>query len=145
MSGEIQDFDHHAKMVPMYHYGAFGLVVVPLFYFAAITITGFSLERLMMTALAMGVILTGFFARIFPLGVQDRVIRIEERARLEGLLPEDLKGRIGEITTTQLVGLRFASDEEVAELTRRVLNGEFADRKSIKQAIQNWRADHQRI
>lgn len=99
----------------------------------------------MMVALAMGVILMGFFARIFPLGVQDRVIRIEERERLMGLLPEDLKGRIGEITTTQLVGLRFASDEEVAELTRRVLNGEFADRKSIKQAIQNWRADHQRI
>lgn len=145
MSGAPQSFDNHAKMVPLYHYVAFGLVVTPMFYFAAVTITDFSKERLMMMALALGVLLMGFFARVFPLGVQDRVIRLEERMRMERLLPEGIRGRIGEITTSQLVGLRFASDEELPALTQRVLDGDLEDRKSIKQAIENWRADEQRI
>ena len=145
MSGAPQSFDNHAKMVPLYHYVAFGLVVTPMFYFAAVTITDFSKERLMMMALALGVLLMGFFARVFPLGVQDRVIRLEERMRMERLLPEGIRGRIGEITTSQLVGLRFASDEELPALTQRVLDGDLEDRKSIKQAVENWRADEQRI
>jgi hypothetical protein len=79
------------------------------------------------------------------MGVQDRVIRLEERLRMETILPEDLRPRIGELTTEQLIGLRFASDEELPELARRVLDGELTDRKSIKQAVKSWRADHQRI
>jgi hypothetical protein len=73
------------------------------------------------------------------------VIRLEERLRLERVLPAEMHGRIGEIRTDYLIALRFASDEELAELAGRVLEGEFSDRKSVKEAIRNWRADHQRI
>jgi hypothetical protein len=73
------------------------------------------------------------------------VIRLEERIRLGTLLPEELRGRVVELSTDQLIAIRFASDEEVAELARRVLDGELRDRKSIKNAIRSWRADHQRI
>ena len=31
------------------------------------------------------------------------------------------------------------------KLTRRVLEGELTDRRSIKRAVTRWRADHQRI
>jgi hypothetical protein len=82
---------------------------------------------------------------MFPLGVQDRVIRLEERMRMELLLPDDLKGRIEEISTAQLIGLRFASDEELADLVRRVLDEGITDRQVIKKSIGSWRADHQRI
>jgi hypothetical protein len=95
--------------------------------------------------LAVGLILVAWFVRAFPLGVQDRVIRLEERLRLERLLPGDLKARIGDFTTNQLVGLRFASDEELPGLARRVLDEGISDRKTIKQAVKNWRADYQRI
>jgi Family of unknown function (DUF6526) len=145
MSGSTQSFDNHAKMVPLYHFWAFALVAVPTLYFGFVTVTGFSLDRLMLLAFAVGVVLVSFFARLFPLGVQDRVIRLEERLRMERLLPEDLKGRISEITTTQLIGLRFASDEELPELTRRVLDGSLTELKGVKQAVRKWRADHQRI
>ena len=64
---------------------------------------------------------------------------------MERLLPDDLKGHIEQLTTDQLIGLRFASDAELPGLVRRVLAGELADRKTIKQAVEDWRADHQRV
>jgi hypothetical protein len=82
--------------------------------------------------------------RTMVLTVQDRVIRLEERLRLERLLPADLEARIPELTVGQLVSLRFASDEEVAELTRQVLDEKLHDRKEIKKRIKSWRPDHQR-
>ena len=65
--------------------------------------------------------------------------------RLERLLAGDQRGRVTEFTTEQLIGLRFASDEELADLAGRVLERGMADRKEIKQAVKEWRADNQRI
>ena len=73
------------------------------------------------------------------------MIRREERLRLERILPDELKGEIGELTIDRLIGLRFASDAELTGLVRRVLAGELTDRRSIKQAGEDWRADHQRV
>ena len=89
--------------------------------------------------------MAAFFARVFPLGVQDRVIRLEERMRMERLFADDLKSRIGEVTTEQMIGLRFASDAELADLVRKVLDEGISDRKTIKQSVKNWRADNQRV
>jgi hypothetical protein len=140
-----QSFTNHAKMVPLYHYVTFALVAVPVVYFIVQAVRGPSVATFMLAAFGVGVVLATLFARVFPLGVQDRVIRLEERIRLERLLPSELHPRIVELSTDALVGLRFASDEEVASLVGRVLDGELTDRKSIKRAVRSWRADHQRI
>jgi len=145
MSQAPQSFEDHAKMVPLYHYWATGFLVIPTLYFAYVVITDFSVGSLLMLVFAVGVIIAALFARLFALGVQDRVIRLEERLRLQRLLPDDLLARVEEVTTDQLVGLRFASDGELADLTRRVLDGELRDRKSIKRAVKEWRPDYQRI
>lgn len=145
MSQKAQSFENHAKMVPLYHYWATALVVTPTLYFLYLTVTSFSMTHLMLLAFAVGVIILGLFARVFPLGVQDRVIRLEERLRMERILPDDLKARINDVSTDHLVGLRFAPDEELADLVRRVQAGELKTRKDVKAAIKTWRADHQRI
>lgn len=142
---DTQSFEKHAKMVPLYHYWGFALVAIPMLYFGVKTATDFSFDRLMLFAFTLGAVIMAFFARVFPLGVQDRVIRLEERIRMERLLPDDLKARSVALDTEHLIGLRFASDDELADLTRRVLDGELKDRKSVKAAIKSWRADHQRI
>ena len=92
-------------------------------------------------ALLVGILLS----RVMPLRAQDRIIRLEERLRFERILPDDLRGRIDELTPEQFIGLRFAPDEEVPELTRRTLSGELRTRSDIKRAVQNWRADHFRV
>ncbi len=144
MSQPSQSFASHAKMVPLYHYWTTLFLVVPTVYFAYVTVTAFSWGALMTLVFAVVVILAAFFARAFPLGVQDRVIRLEERIRMERLLG-DLRDRMDEIPTDLIIGLRFASDDELESLVRRVLDGELADRKSVKAAVRSWRADHQRI
>ena len=73
------------------------------------------------------------------------MIRLEERLRLASILPADLQARIGELSTGQLIALRFASDAEVAELTREVLAGDIQDKKVIKGKIRSWRADFLRV
>lgn len=145
MSDTTQRYENHTRMVPLFHYVAFGILMINLGWSGRALFRDLSVDSGVTFLLAVGLILVAWFVRAFPLGVQDRVIRLEERLRLERLLPGDLKARIGDFTTNQLVGLRFASDEELPGLARRVLDEGISDRKTIKQAVKNWRADHQRI
>jgi hypothetical protein len=94
--------------------------------------------------LTVAVALAGFKARIYALKVQDRLIRLEERLRLQGLLSEPLRSRIGELTESQLVALRFASDAECPSLMEKALSQKLAI-ADIKKAIVNWRPDYFRV
>ncbi len=140
-----QSFAHHTKWVGGYH----GFVVPALLLNFGWSIyqwvhQGWTVNGLINTLTAAALVLLMFYSRIFALTVQDRVIRLEERLRLEKLLPDDLKSRIGEFTKEQLVGLRFASDGELPGLARKVLTDKVGDRKTIKQMVQNWRGDYLR-
>jgi len=107
-------------------------------------VAGFSLDAFISVLTAAALLLLMFYARTFALTVQNRVIRLEERMRLERLLPEDLKPRIGEFTSGQLVAMRFACDAELPALARKVLTDKIQAGKTIKQMVQNWRADYLR-
>ena len=139
-----QNFANHAKFVPAYHFVAFPLFAVNFFYWLYTTVTAFSWGNLIGLGTATALVILFFVARVMALTVQDRVIRLEERLRMRELLPADLQAHINEFTVDQLVGLRFASDEELPALARKVVDGNLTDRKAIKQLVQHWRADHLR-
>ncbi|RMH13918.1 MAG: hypothetical protein D6701_11830 [Gemmatimonadetes bacterium] len=145
MARESQRFENHTKMVPGFHYVGSALLVVLLVWALWRLVTDPSLDHGMMLLLVVFLALLGWYVRIFPLGVQDRVIRLEERLRMERVLPDELRPRIAEFTTSQLIALRFAPDDELPDLARRVLAGELHGRTEIKRAIRTWRADHERI
>jgi hypothetical protein len=129
----------------MWHFFAIPVLLINVFVVAyhfvrdPQLISGWAL--LVAIALLIGI----FLSRDMPLRAQDRIIRLEERARLERLLPSDLRGRVGELTAAQLIAIRFAADDEAPDLTRRTLNGELKSQGDIKRAIRNWRADHLRV
>ena len=103
-----------------------------------------SVDTLLNVAMTVALIVLAFYARVFALTVQDRVIRLEMRLRLRELLPAALHPRIHEFTKSQLVALRFASDAELPALAEQVLRDNLHDRKAIKQAIKDWKPDNLR-
>ena len=139
-----QNYANHTKWVPLFHYVAMPLLVINLVLSLRGLLDAITVESLNRVGMAVGVVLALLFARVLALKAQDRVIRLEERLRMERLLPDDLKPRIDDVSTAQCVALRFAGDDELPALVRRALD-EKADQKTIKQAIKNWRPDYQRV
>ena len=82
--------------------------------------------------------------RVYALKVQDRVIRLEERLRLSKLVADPLRSKVNDLTTSQLIALRFASDAEVPPLVEHVIAKQMPA-KDIKKAIQVWRPDYSRV
>jgi len=136
-----QNYQNHTQQAPVFRAVALTLLA---------TIIGSSVnlyqsfgdhQRLycasLLLVLSVCLLVTLFLARIFALKVQDRAVRAEENLRhfaLTGkLLPPQL-------TIQQIIALRFASDPEYLPLIDRAIQ-ENLDQKSIKLAIQNWRAD----
>jgi hypothetical protein len=140
-----QNYDNHRKFVRGYHVVAFGLLALNFFYSLYRVVTALSVGSVMALLLAFGLILVMFYARIFALRAQDRVIRLEERLRLSELLPPEQKDTIDQLTTSQLIGLRFASDGEVATLVAAVIAEGIEDREAIKKRVTNWRPDYQQL
>jgi hypothetical protein len=144
-----QSYANHSRLVPGFHFVTLGILAVNLLWALYRLFRPYSEEvpvfdRILAVLVAGALALLAYYARIFPLAVQDRVIRNEMHARLETVLPPDLRPRIGELRRGQIVALRFASDEELPELTRQVLDGKLKKGDEIKRAVRSWRADHLR-
>ena len=136
-----QTFANHTRFVPLFHFVLALMLLVNLVWAGWRLFKTASGESAMALVVALALILLFYYARAFPLHVQDRLIRLEERMRLAEVLPPELAGRVGELTPGQLIGLRFAADAELAELVPRVLDGTLRGRQEIKKAIRDWRPD----
>jgi hypothetical protein len=140
---KTQSFENHTRQVPIFVAG--NLVLIVNFVGRAVALRhGISFGSVMDVLVALALFFLFGTARQSTVLVQDRLIRLEMRLRLAGLLPADLQARIPEFTAAQLVSLRFASDAELPALARKVLDDKMTDRKAIKQLVKNWQADWMR-
>lgn len=140
-----QTFANHSRIVPAFHMVALPILLLNFGYSIYVVVhTWFSFGALVSLLVAIALLLVALYARMFALAVQDRVIRLEMRLRLEKLLSADLKPRILEFSVGQLIALRFASDAELPDLARRVLEEKVKDKKAIKQMIKTWKPDYLR-
>jgi hypothetical protein len=139
-----QNAKSHGRYIPLWHF----ITSILLLAILATSIINFIHSdhhalhsSLMFIAIAVVLIIFFFYIRLFALKAQDRAIRAEENFRhyiLTGK-PFDKQLRLG-----QVIGLRFASDEELPALAKRAVD-EKLSQKQIKEAIQQWRADHHRV
>ena len=139
-----QTYANHGRLDPWFHFFLAPIALIILIASIVHVVMHFHPWGLLHVVLAFAFLVLVVKLRTYPLKVQDRVIRLEERLRLATLLPEPLRSRINELDIPQLIALRFASDAEIPALVERTLN-EKLTRKQIKQAIQNWRADNFRV
>jgi Family of unknown function (DUF6526) len=139
-----QNLANHARWDPVFHF--FALPVVMLTVIVAIV---HCLHRrnwfsAWLVVFVVAIVIVTLRTRSYALKVQDRVIRLEERERIAGLVSEPLRSRVGELTVGQLIGLRFASDGEIPGLVQETLAKKLS-KADIKKAIKNWRADYFRV
>ena len=139
-----QNFKNHVRFVFLYHVISF-IVLLATLIGSVINIFTSSKENMYSATLILVTnILIGFalyFARSFALKANDRAIRAEENFRHFILtskpLPTGLK-------SGQIIALRFASDEEFPALVQKAM-AEQLKSTEIKQLIQNWKADWNRV
>ena len=143
---EQQNYANHRQIVPLYHFWLFGILVltflgslVNLYQSIGDHQRLYSASLITVTLVAM--FLLFFLCRTFALKAQDRAIRAEESLRhyvLTGKLPDP------RLSVRQIVGLRFASDEEFPALAQRAAE-EGLSEDEIKRAVKSWRADAYRV
>ncbi len=142
---ETQNYQNHARWFPLFHFITTPILLFNLIWQAVMLYQERSWDRAEMLVLAIGLITLSLAARIQSLKPQDRVIRLEEQLRYKALLSAALAEKASNLKMSQIIALRFASDEELAELVEKTLNGEFKDSKEIKLAVKNWRGDFLRV
>lgn len=143
MPETTQSFANHRRFFALFHFITVPLLVANLVIRVIYAIMHRGARLVWWEiVVAIALICLALAARRMVLTVQDRLIRLEETLRLQRCLPDDLRGRIGELSHSQLVGLRFCGDEaELATLVRSAVNGELKGREDIKKSIKTWRPD----
>ncbi len=140
-----QTYANHARYYFVYHFIVVPLLVINLIVRIVYAVRhreeGLSWWEIV---IAVSLLLLAWTARVMPLTVQNRIIRLEEQLRLQRCLPEHLRSRIGELRTSQLIALRFAPDDEVVALAEAILSGEVKTNDEVKRRVKNWRADYLR-
>jgi uncharacterized protein DUF6526 len=139
-----QTRSNHVRFDPAFHFFLAPALLLFLLWTVIHLVRHLESMSVGFVVVAVLMLVTATKARLYALRVQDRVIRLEERLRLSGLLPEPLRSRVGELTEAQLIALRFASDAELPTLVQRAL-GENLGAKQIKEEVREWRPDYWRV
>ncbi|HTU32636.1 MAG TPA: DUF6526 family protein [Candidatus Acidoferrum sp.] len=138
---EKQNFENHARFLPLFHFVVAPILLLNIVWSIVCLVRYFSFDTVVSVLVAVALFLLALTARLMALTVQDRVIRLEMRLRMQQVLPPELRARIPEFTVDQLISLRFAGDAELPSLAQKVLDGKLTDRKAIKALVREWQPD----
>ena len=144
MPNKPQSYASHAKIDPAFHFFVLPVLIINILVVAYLLIRHPGIGGAWLLLISVTLLVLATRLRSWATHLQDRVIRVEERIRLAAILPEPWRSRIGELSDSQIVGLRFASDAELPSLFQRALD-EKLSRSDIKKAITNWRPDYSRV
>ncbi len=144
MTATVQSYANHRRVFPLYHLFALPILIAHVIVTMVASVRHPSLWNLWLVVVALGIVGGMVANHASPLTVQDRVIALEMRLRLATVLPVELCQRIPELHLKQLVGLRYASDDELVGLVERCLQGELATADAVKREVRHWRPDYVR-
>jgi hypothetical protein len=140
-----QTLQNHVRFDPLFHGFVLPVFLINVIVSIVHFVRSMSFDTAWMIVVAIALFLGAAKARAYALKAQDRVIRLEERMRMESVLPEPLRTRAGVLTESQIIALRFAPDDELPALVEKTLAGAFPKQADIKKAVVIWRPDHFRV
>ena len=136
-----QDYKNHVRWDPTFHFVAMPLALIGLVGMVVHLIQRPSWLSVLFVIATLALLLTVAKLRTYATRLQDRVVRMEENFRHFVLTGAPLDPAL---TMDQIIGLRFAGDEEFAALCARALS-EHLSKDDIKKAVQKWRPDTHRV
>lgn len=141
-----QNFKNHSRLVPLYHYLLTSILVACLVCsiwnaYRAYEHHSGRLTAAILLGFCIAFLLVEWYARAFAIVAQDRAIRAEENLRHFALTGKLLDSNL---TTPQIIALRFAEDTEFLLLAEKAAK-ETMKPGEIKKSIINWRADNHRV
>jgi hypothetical protein len=142
MAQPQQTYQNHARFFPLFHFFVAPVLTINFFVSVWQLYKQPSAGTAWALVVALALVGLALAARFMALTVQDRLIRLEMRLRLQQILSPELASRLGEIDRPQFVALRFASDAELPDLVREVLAGKLATQKAIKERVRHWQPDY---
>lgn len=138
-----QNFKTHSRYIFTWHILTGGAVIAVIIG-SVINLINSTKSNLYSASLltVISLILASIFwySRAFALRAQDRAIRAEENFRHFILTGKPFDSRL---RMSQIIALRFASDDEMPSLVKRAIDESMTQRQ-IKEAIKSWRADYNR-
>jgi hypothetical protein len=144
MAEPAQSYRAHRRFRPPYHFFVAPVLLINSIVQLVRLVREPSGNQAWAATVAIALFVLGLTARAMSLTVQNRVVRLEERLRLQSLMPGE-QATVAALDLPQLIGLRFASDEEAPELARRCASGELKTSGDIKRLVKHWRSDHLRV
>jgi len=142
---KIQNYQNHVRYFPLFHFVLTPLLALNFLYQGFRMYQEPGIDRAVWVMVCLLFIVMILASRAQSLKAQDRVIRLEEKLRYERLLSPELEKKAKDLRLSQIIALRFASDEELPSLIERTLAGNFEKPKDIKLAVRNWRGDNLRV
>lgn len=140
-----QNYKNHGRYIPIWHFIT-PLIILVILVMSIINLVHTDMHMhdlhmwLPIILIPVVMLILWWYTRVFALMAQDRAIRAEENFRHFILTGKPLDGQL---RMSQIIALRFASDAEMPALAKRALQ-ENLSQKQIKEAIQNWKEDHNR-
>lgn len=141
MAERVQTYKNHPRWLPAFHFFVLPVLLLNVLNEVRRAWRYPSEGSLFIVVVAAALFALAVLSRTQTVTVQDRVIRLEMRLRLQRMLPPELQTRIQDLTHRQLVALRFASDAELPGLVREILDGKLTTSKEIKLRVKNWQSD----
>ena len=143
---EAQNYANHRRYVPIFHFVLLPIILLTLIgSFVNLYQSWGDHQRQYSSSLIVVVMvclaLLPVLARLFSLKAQDRAIRAEENLRYYVMTGKLLNPKL---TVRQIIGLRFASDDEFVDLAGRAVEENLTE-DAIKKAVKHWRADTYRV
>jgi hypothetical protein len=141
-----QNYANHRRYMLMFHAVLFPLLALTFIGSVVNLVRSLGDHQRVYSAsliavLTLSTLILMLLARVSALKAQDRAIRAEENLRHFALTGKLLDPKL---TVRQIIGLRFAPDEEFVELARKAA-GQNLSEDEIKRAVKNWKADTYRV
>lgn len=144
---EAQNYKNHIRYYTAHHF-VFYPVVIMLFIACIIGLCRTTEQHLLWIVLAALTAALGWFSFMtrqhYSLGNQNRIARLELRFRYYVITHKRFEEIEKQLSLSQILALRFASDEELELLIKRAITEKLSP-DVIKQSVKNWTPDYMRL